>query len=205
MKERPIIFSAYDVRAILDGRKTQTRRIYKAKNGQICPSPNDLPSMQQAARLCPFGQSGDRLWARENWAWYPLDEDASCVIWRADYKPDANPPAEFGAWQSSANMPRWASRILLEVTAVLVERLQDISDEDVLAEGLKTLSKDGGRTFKTGVPDQDGLPDGDGWPWRAWEEDPRRAYKRLWESIYGSDSWAQNPWVWVIEFRRVEP
>ncbi|MDO4705741.1 MAG: hypothetical protein Q4A98_05985 [Comamonadaceae bacterium] len=102
-------------------------------------------------------------------------------------------------------MPRWASRILLEVTGVRVQRLQDISEEEAIAEGLKTLSKDGGRTWKSGLPDRDGLPDGDGWPWREWEKDPRRAYKRLWEFIHGPKSWDQNPWVWVIEFRRVEP
>lgn len=102
-------------------------------------------------------------------------------------------------------MPRWASRITLEVTGIRVERLQDISEEDAIAEGLSGITKDG-KLIKYGIPDQDGLPgtDNTGWPWRDWQKDPRDAYRRLWESINGRGSWDANPWVWVVEFKRVE-
>lgn len=102
-------------------------------------------------------------------------------------------------------MPRWASRITLEIVAVRVERLNEISEPDAKAEGLKALSKDG-TLVKYGIPDRDGLPGNDdyGWHWKEWERDPRQSFRRLWESLNGPGSWDANPWVWVIEFRRVE-
>lgn len=203
MKERSIIFNANDVRAILAGRKTQTRRIVKLRygadvivtNGQVWkPARVDYEGYVD----CPFGAARDRLWVRENWAWYPLDHDASCVIWRADYEPDANPPAEFSAWKSSANMPRWASRITLKITGVRVERLQDISEGDAIAEGVENSGEFFGcpcwRDYMEPNPELSSFPD-----------DPVGSFASLWESIHGPDSWDQNPWVWVIEFRRVEP
>lgn len=104
-------------------------------------------------------------------------------------------------------MPRWASRLALEVTGVRVERVQDISEADAMAEGLKGLTKDGS-LVKWGIPDRDGLPgnDDDGWHWKQWESDPRKAYRALWNSINGAKpgrSWEANPWVWVVEFKRV--
>jgi len=104
-------------------------------------------------------------------------------------------------------MPRWASRITLEITAVRVERLHDISEADAVAEGLACITKDGDRTRKYGIPDADGMPgtDDHGWPWNEWRSDPREAYRKLWESINGPGSWDLNPWVWVIEFKRVTP
>ena len=105
------------------------------------------------------------------------------------------------------HMPRWASRITLEVTGIRVERLQEISELDAITEGLTALTKDGGRTIKHGIPDRDGLPGNDnyGWHWSEWEKDSRVAYRKLWESINGPGSWDANPWVWVIEFRRINP
>ena len=103
-------------------------------------------------------------------------------------------------------MPRKASRIDLEITEIRVQRLNDISEDDAKAEGLNGLTRDG-KLVKCGIPDSDGLPgtDNTGWPWDEWEIDARKAYKRLWEKINGPRSWDENPWVWVINFRRVRP
>jgi len=101
-------------------------------------------------------------------------------------------------------MPRWASRISLEITGIRVERLQDISEEDAIDEGLKAITKDG-KLIKYGIPDRDGYPGADdfGWNWGDWDKSPVLAYKRLWQSINGKGSWDLNPFVWVIEFKRI--
>ncbi len=111
----------------------------------------------------------------------------------------------------SIHMPRWASRITLEVIGVRVERLQSITEADAVAEGLDALSKDGGQTIKYGIADLDGLPGNDdvGWHWRDWHGDPRVAYRKLWERINGTGSWAlkswaANPWVFVVDFAVAE-
>lgn len=104
-------------------------------------------------------------------------------------------------------MPRWASRITLEVTGVRIERLQGITEDDAKAEGLSTVTKDG-KLWKWGIPDRDGLPGGCdvGWPWTQWDADPCAAFRRLWDGIYQDDkAWDANPWVWVTEFRMVSP
>lgn len=210
-KERPILFSAPMVRAILEGRKTQTRRIVKM--------PSDLIDRVQFVRAefadkstpgqcgafwamegdgpvgppisCKYGQAGDRLWVRETWM-----EDHSAttdehgrlpILYRATC---LNHPAE--RWRPSIHMPRWASRIDLEVTGVRVERLQDISEADAIAEGLDRVN-DGAAQF--GVH---GLA-------TSWRNDPREAFCALWESINGDRSWDTNPFVWVIEFKRIKP
>ena len=102
-------------------------------------------------------------------------------------------------------MPRWASRITLEITGIRVERLLEISEEDAKAEGLSAITKDG-TLIKYGIADRDGLPGNDdhGWHWQEFERDPRNAYHKLWEQINGAGSAVANPWVWVIEFKRVE-
>lgn len=192
-KERPILFSAPMVRAILDGRKTQTRRIVK-------PQPNEFIDRLHGGSLkkrfpykledddgnpcgigfqddngnywtCPYGQPGDVLWVRETWiAPYVKTEIAR---YKAD-EPEGCLPRK---WKPSIFMPRWASRISLRVTSVRVERLNDISQTDAIAEGVSGVN--------TG--------------------DFVTAYSELWESINGTDSWQANPWVWVIEFERVKP
>ncbi|AXK23872.1 hypothetical protein [Serratia marcescens] len=203
MKERPVIFNSEMVRAILNGRKTQTRRIAKADNS------NHLLG-------CPFGQVGDRLWVRETFAILgnedgcPIDWDgnlikgderhaariykASCWQEPGNYGlwsiPDRDTQYE-GAWRPSIHMPRWASRILLEITAVRVERLNDISEEDAKSEGVKPAGD-----MLPDYPDTFLTPKGD-------FATAKVAFQRLWQSIYGVDSWEANPWVWVIEFRRV--
>lgn len=107
-------------------------------------------------------------------------------------------------WRPSIHMPRWASRISLEITGIRVERLQDISEEDAIDEGLKAITKDG-KLIKYGIPDRDGYPGADdfGWNWGDWDKSPVLAYKRLWQSINGKGSWDLNPFVWVIEFKRI--
>ncbi len=218
MKERPVIFNSEMVRAILDGRKTQTRRVIanvspdnciplrkptKTKDG-IYTHVMDAPGHG----LCPFGRVGDRLWVRETFAVLgnedgcPIDWDgnlikgdekqaariykASCWQEPGNYGlwsiPDRDTQYE-GAWRPSIHMPRWASRITLEITAVRVERLNDISHEDAKAEGC-CYGRGGG------IPD--------------FAVTPADHFPTLWASIYGEESWSANPWVWVIEFRRVE-
>lgn len=199
MISRPILFSAPMVRAILEGRKTQTRRIIKA------PAPTQFPEWFDRAsweddfglvvrdrqgvgrgtwtRESPFGQPGDRLWVRE--AWQALCEHDDLAPADIPEGSDIQYPATYDGWVSkrrpSIHMPKWMSRITLEITGLRVERLQAISEEDALAEGI-TLR---------------GLTRFDG--------ECRGEFQRLWESINGADSWVANPWVWVIEFRRIKP
>ncbi|CAM8502773.1 hypothetical protein KVG90_21635 [Klebsiella pneumoniae] len=226
MRERPIIFNADMVRAVLDGRKTQTRRMLTphhlkmidaaASSGECHP----LESGRQHANSqsyyrewCPFGAVDDRLWVRETFC--PVNDDGEKWIdYRATPRFEQSHPAGWDCepkdpealkWRPSIHMPCWASRITLEITGVRVERLQDISEVDAKAEGLAEITKDGS-LFKFGIPDRDGYPGTDdrGWPWHEWERSPIGAYSKLWQSIYSADSWQANPWVWVIEFKRVE-
>lgn len=215
-RERPILFSGSMVRALLAGTKTQTRRVVKLRgypgadvvvhDGKVWkPSRVDYAGFVE----CPYGRPGDRLWVRETWrhieggaiydsAGGMMDAFEDETIYRADR------PTYPGPWKPSIFMPRWASRITLEIESVRVERLQDISGEDAMAEGLKAITKDG-RLTKYGIPDSDGLPgtDNTGWPWNEWRISPVDAYCVLWEIINGHGSWAANPWVWVVGFRRV--
>lgn len=190
MKEKPILFNADMVRAILDGRKTQTRRIVKLPHGADVIVQNG--KVWKPARVdyegyvdCPFGQPGDRLWVRESWAWYPLDHDPTCVIYRADYPHGTPCPPEYERWRPCIHMPRWASRILLEVTAVRVERLQDISEADAQAEGATGQCPVGNLRVYNKAP-------------LAYH------FAQIWEQAH-PNTWDQNPWVWAIDFRSVEP
>lgn len=177
-RERPILFSAPMVSAILASTKTQTRRAVKGwalewlQPGMFTPEYVALPDN----RACPYGQPGDRLWVRE--AFGVDDEDGSILYW-AD--PDTAQAAQhakacedrFPRCRPSIHMPRTACRITLEITSVRVERLHDISEADALAEG-PAAHCDG--------------------PWHA--------YRSLWTLINGPASWDANPWVWVVEFKR---
>lgn len=183
MKERPILFSGPMVRALLAGTKTQTRRIvkrYEVRAGMPQPEWDSL------LRLCPYGQPGDRLWVREAWAEVRprgIPWPATMTVYReADNRTDYG-----GPWKPSIHMPRRASRLTLEITGVRVERLQDISEADALAEGIVQL-KDGGF----------GLPAGEHYHCA----DPRQSYLSLWEAINGPGSVGANPWVWVVEFKK---
>ena len=171
---------------------------------------------------------GDRLWVREG-VWLRKHEVVygnSCYDgddyehsgWECDKSPgsvwyatDGKPigPNEYGLrWDRLASiyMPRWASRLTLEVTDIRPERIQSISPEDAIAEWLKRITKDG-ELYKFGIADRDGLPGTDdfGWPWKDWEADPKAALKRLWDSIYGKGplAWQHNPWTWATTFKVV--
>lgn len=213
MKERPILFSGPMVRAIIDGSKTQTRRVVKdtglyAIDAAIHGQEAAARELKALATRCHYGKPGDRLWVREAWAhdgqWcsrYGAElDDGDARFWsggnRVAYLADAKVlPSETSGnvWRKrpSIHMPRWASRILLEIVSVRVERLGDISESDCFAEGIDDEGADyaaGEHLAIAGSPCSAAL----------W------AYARLWESINGPGSWDENPWVWVIEFRRIE-
>lgn len=225
MKERPMIFNAEMVRAILDGRKTQTRRIMKPqptpctlqKGGHWWPS-NVFKTMLHIEEemqngkgcwgglvgdACPFGDVGDRIWVRETWARYNIDQDSHDMAYRATTPEDW---PEEGRWRPSMHMPRWASRITLEITGVRVERLNNISHEDAEREGIHTEVWD-----QTVVAKNYAAEDGF---FQFWSESMphyvemnelyRSSFQSLWQSIYGAENWQANPWVWVIEFKRIE-
>lgn len=195
MRERPIIFSAPMVRAILEGRKTQTRRIVKPQpwpgipfigiDGTVATWRRDYgddTSMMSLVRLS-HGQPGDRLWVKETWANRDSDGDAITPIYRADGEEyeDGDGCGFVPRWRPSIHMPRSASRIDLEITGVRVERLRDISNEDARAEG---------------VSEWDGDAPGD----------YRGAYRELWDALYAGRGygWDDNPWVFVYDFERIE-
>lgn len=201
MTERGMIFNAEMVRALLDGRKTQTRRPIKWKqtrfteigereDGSKWPWSEDAEHACDFWHPCPFGDVGDRIWVRETWNKY-----GGLLTYRADHDwiDDMRKETVCTAkWVPSIHMPRWASRILLEITDVRVERLNAISEEDATAEGVPpagSLLPDYPGTFLT--------PKGD-------FATAKVAFQRLWESIYGEESWKANSWVWVISFKRVE-
>lgn len=206
-----MIFNAEMVRAILDGRKTQTRRPVKGVRPDNCLPIHPATATRSGVHthvmdapkhgLCPFGVVGDRLWVRETWATlgnedgHPVDangnlcsrEDAQRIYRASAIQNPGNyglwtSPDGFdfeGSWTPSIHMPRWASRITLEITAVRVERLNNISECDAKAEGGPTKCTLIGDRYFPG-------------------------FRSLWKSIYGEESWAANPWVWVIKFKRVE-
>lgn len=202
MRERPILMSAPMVRALLDGTKTQTRRVVKPQPPAICRAVY-LPFSQENNWQgygkddlicwygeCPYGVPGDQLWVRESFAPDPV-QNSRLLAYRADM--DANQSGEI-RWKPSIHMPRWASRILLQITGVSVERLQDISAEEAMAEGMHEFQLPTGSVFgysRSGTP---GPLLGD---------TPVAAYYALWEQLNGAGSWEANPWVWVVEFDRV--
>ena len=220
IKERPILFNGAMVRALLAGTKTQTRRVVTPQPdshpGMNCTrlvfkNRKGMPLLDEALEavepvlyrsLCPYGQTGERLWVRENgWqrpelsdrdlregadTWPPYEYDAEPLMCWEDGE-----LKRFG-WKRrpSIHMPRWASRITLEITEVRVERLQDISEADARAEGIT----DGGCT-KCGMPEPCDCA--------APAPSAREAFAHLWMSINGADSWHANPWVWAVGFRRL--
>lgn len=207
MKERPILFSGAMVRALLAGTKTQTRRIVKSQPpadkqrvawyepGVMGWAPPDVPSQHWHRVRCPYGQPGDRLWVREAFGHFERNDNFSpgCeVFYRADGECLALQP-----WRPSIHMPRWASRITLEVTSVRVERLQDISEADALAEGIVPHVRGGWHWHPHNPSDLD--------DWHQFGfKTAAYAYESLWEQINGPGSWDSNPWVWAVEFKRLE-
>lgn len=183
-----MIFNGEMVRAILDGRKTQTRRLLKWKqtrfteigereDGRRWPWSEDAEHACDFWHPCPFGTVGDRIWVRETFCAVPdHEEPAGCSALL--YAADGN--GQYGKWTPSIHMPRWASRITLEITGVRVERLASVSDEDAGKEGYPANPAPYGGTM-------------DKWLW----------FRGLWDSIYPDQSFKHNPWVWVIEFKVV--
>lgn len=223
IKERPIIFSTEMVKAILEGRKTQTRRVLKAELGALYYTENDSK--------CPYGKPGDRLWVRESWkiiGWNDgepffiqykdgetksdvmLPEDKCEDYWiqcseechKAGLKTnddgifiiDGDVPTK---WRPSIFMPREASRIILEITNIKLERLNDISEEDCQAEGVQWLwNGNCEECYQWSVTGNKKS--------NAWFDYAEDCYKHLWNSIHKKENtWKDNPWVWVIEFKRI--
>jgi hypothetical protein len=239
MRERPILFSGPMVRAILAGRKTQTRRLMTPPPSEFVPNENRHPPRHAAAYFdaycseartesnprgmsdrwcwwtpddrqgpdwirCPYGAPGDRLWVRETWRRTSdvdgrddileykaggtrliVDSEAGLTIAHGEHRATSVLPT----WKPSIYLPRWASRITLEVAGVRVERLQAISEADAVAEGV-----DGS---ETATAPQDTVD-------VAGMTPARGAFACLWESINGKRApWASNPWVWVVEFKRL--
>lgn len=209
MKERPILFSGPMVRAILEGRKTQTRRVVKPQPFMVLSAadwhsramsgvdpygcrPMGSHVLEEMGATCPHGTVGDRLWVREAWGLWdtlPNDGPERARIFYRSTDSDLH-ECRHQLWRPSIHMPRWASRITLEITGVRVERLQEISDADCRAEGCCHRSWN--------VTD---------WKHPHHECDwsiERGNFASLWSSINGPESWSANPWVWVIEFKRLE-
>jgi hypothetical protein len=152
-------------------------------------------------RLYPRYAIGDRIWFRETFT----DDTHGGFLYRADPFFDG---AEIAwKWTPSILMPRRACRLLVEITDVRIQRINDITTEDAIAEGLSKISKDGGRTWKYGIPDRDGLPgsDDDGMDWCDWSTDSRSAFSHLWDRINGprGHGWSVNDWVIALSFKRV--
>lgn len=192
MNTQPILFTGPMVRALLEGRKTQTRRVCKPQphsvgdqfstrsHGTLMIRPPGADAW--APVPCPYGKAGDLLWVRETWLQWECEQHgmAKCqcraaLTYRADFDLDAV------RWRPSIHMPRWTSRITLKLTDVRVEQLQDISEEDATAEGWPHAATNG-----AGAPLRDAYPIG-------W-------FGNLWDDINGCGSWAANPWVWVLGF-----
>jgi hypothetical protein len=249
VRERPILFSAPMVKAILEGRKTQTRRIVKPSNSTVlgripsakadardyfngwvnlgfddkraCSDGHDgfpylhVPILNEDEgrfyRVYPRMQPGDRLWVRETWAmndvkhgWCSIPKQRprsfGGIVYQADGDGDwedqfAELDGDIPPWKPSIFMPRWASRITLEITDVRVERVQDISREDVRGEGIPETY---GEAVQLGLP---GIDELDSHIWDNFTTAEQYAY--LWDSLNGN--WQENPWVWVVSFRRIEP
>jgi hypothetical protein len=210
MSDRPILFSAEMVRAILDGRKTQTRRMVKPQPPAEAESVSRQLSSREAPELdgawqwwagkpqtpitkplfCPYGKPGDALWVRETWRVHKSYDSLNAarvygamggdVAYCVDYLATPRQEDFWGRGRPSIHMPRWASRITLRITDIRVERLLDISCADAEAEG---------------AGHEAGLTGGQA----------REAFSHLWNNIKGPGAWEANPWVWVISFERVEP
>lgn len=221
MADRPILFQGPMVRALLAGTKTQTRRVVKGikqpghTGAPMSHAPDEaylldggptwrfdyLGGVSRYDVVCPYGQPGDRLWVRESHWWFKDEHDPvtgyfppKLTAEDVKYRADGEKPGRI--WRPSIHMPRWASRITLEITGVRVERLQDISEADAIAEG--------GVQVASGWWSHDGTtmhtPGDTHFGGTAVD-----SYRLLWDQINGHGSWDANPWVWCVEFNRVMP
>lgn len=208
MKEKPIIFSTEMVKAILQGRKTMTRRIVKPQPTIIIDarkSPNVAFALSAEFEIngsrtiiCPYGQIGDRLWVRETFAAVmpPMGPGDDLPDW-CNYRYKADPilwdePVDW-KWKPSIHMPRLASRITLEITDIKVERLQDITEKDAIKEGIKIIHM----AEKTVPVYANYLLEG-----KLGTTNPIHSFDTLWRKINGNESWNTNPWVWVVSFKK---
>ncbi len=174
MKTKPILFNTDMVQAILNGSKTQTRRVVKpqpSETGVSAFNDGEHPQMK-----CPYGKVGDVLWVREAFA---EDDDTPKVIYKADHTKEVQ---NYVKWKPSIRMPKIACRLFLQITNIRVERLQDITEQDAKNEGAK-------HDRAVGYGQIGGSH--------------REGFINLWQSINGEQSWQQNPWVWVIEFKKI--
>lgn len=199
MKERPILYSDPMVRAVLDGTKTKTRRIIPLQprhpinnasfvyHGGLWYYPNVCPDIHFK---CRYGEPGDYLWVRETHAFRDYNsyilKKSNSVIYRADYD---NPKKCARRFKPSIHMPRWASRITLEIKNITIERLWEITEEDAKKEGCRPMDYATGREVL--FDDKMGS-----YRWH---------FRELWKSINGPNSWDSNPFVFVIEFERIKP
>lgn len=215
MTERPIPFSGPMVRALIAGTKTQTRRAIKGaptgrtayllglhRDSGVWGIHADVDRDDGVWRgRCPYGVPGDKLWVREAWRVSAVHDHVPGSELGFGSPPQVQYEAigdgrdetqvQWGRYRHARFMPRWASRITLEVTEVRVERLQDISEADAIAEGVDLQPRLVGYSKDSGC---------------AWKpQDPREAYCHLWEAINGAGSWEANLWVWAVSFKRVTP
>lgn len=234
VKERPILFSGPMVRALLDGRKTQTRRVMKSqpcecgelrvddfvpalvnRHGDHFPGAAIFGAYCQCGdwgARCRYGRPGDRLWVREAWNYeahdlvsmtsemlapvvrYPADDTVIAHKSHLVHCDTCWKGAQLGRQRPSIHMPRWASRIALEVAEIRVQRVQDISEADAMAEGMQRFDlKENGVIYGPNNGCKGNLVSGSA----------RGAFEALWCEINGADSWHQNPWVWCVTFKRV--
>ena len=190
MKERPIIMNTEMVRAILAGRKTQTRRVMKPQpelDDGVLYWENSFFNPMCFTGLCPLGKIGDKLWVKEAWtrdgcgnSRYKTDHEAGFI------------------WKPPSRMPRWASRITLEMTDIRVEGVQDISEEDAKAEGCEGIICN-----HEAIDDCGGVMACTDCMNTGWLESPKYQFMKLWNSIYGKDAWKRNDWVWCLTFKKV--
>lgn len=227
IKERPILFNTEMVKAILEGRKTQTRRVMKPQPEMVTSrgrriyrdedfkkSWESIPGTMEGDGFvdCPYGKPGDRLWVRETWTeidFGPVDfggamHEETGIVYRADFK-----EPEHWVWRPSIHMPRHASRILLEITDIRVERVQEITPQDGIKEGIECYTDgaewcgihefSGYRNYQSNQVDKDGDTVDD------WFSNPIDSFRSLWDSINAKRGfgWDVNPWVWVVEFKKI--
>ena len=212
MKEKPMLYSGPMVRAILEDLKTQTRRVMK----EHPPLPWKVEIHGDSLFVLDGGWKkfckvphpvGSRIWVKETWR--TVNDPATCIgdALEIDYRADGitriMDKVGKSRWRPSIHMPRWASRINLEVTEVRVERLQEITNEDALEEGIVDwcpYDRCGGIGY---LPQNHTVTEPE--VCECSHFDGVEVYKLLWESINGPGSWDQNPWVWVYTFKRIKP